>query len=154
VGFNIRKVLLGVFTTGFAMQSHAFTCFLTQMKDDCWKTYNVTVDVYDSTTNKKLVSAIVPTGSLWTRQQFTCQPGQTLRFQAQFTPVFWQNDEGKTWYGNHFWTLPAQPQTGETAWNIPLCFPGDFAEVPMPPQATNNCQCSSSGIPPIEAPSS
>lgn len=140
----------GVLLTNVSLAS-AFQCYLTLMKDSCWTNYNVTVTVTDTKTNQVLTTVIVAQGSQWYRQSFTCQPGQNLMFQATFLPVFWQSDQGRVFSGSHYWQLPAAVQGNDTAWNVPLCYPADFSEVPLPPDATGNCQCSTKGIPPLEA---
>jgi len=135
---------------GISVQSYAFPCFFTIMKDSCWTSYNVTVTAYDAMTNKEIVNVVIPTGTSWEREQFACDPKQKLRFQAQFTPVFWESDTGKIYNGQNFWTLPDQVAAGDTAWNIRLCYPKDFAEVPFPPEGTSNCKCDDSAIPAIK----
>lgn len=134
----------------FSPYVFAFTCYMTLVKDTCWTQYNVTVEVYDAANNQQKSTIIIPAKSTWARQKFECQPGEKLRFQAKFTPIFWQQDEGKVYPGVSFWSLPDAVQSGDTAWNITLCFPREFAEVPMPPTATANCQCDTSKVPPIQ----
>lgn len=129
----------------------AFQCYLTLMKDSCWTNYNVTVTVTDTKTNQVLTTVVVAQGSQWYRQRFDCQPGQNLMFQATFLPVFWQTDQGRVFSGSHYWQLPATVQNNATAWNIPICYPADFSEVPLPPDAKGNCQCTSQDIPPLSA---
>ncbi len=138
-------LLLGCF---MFFQAHAFQCFLTLVKDSCWTNYNVNVVITNASTGKAITDVNVYLGKSWNRVQFECQPGETLSFSASFTPVFWQSDQGKVYPGFHDWTLPLKPAKGETAWNITLCYPEQFSEVPLPPTAGNSCKCNKEDIPP------
>ncbi|GGI81161.1 hypothetical protein [Legionella impletisoli] len=135
---------------GLSSPALSFPCFITLAKDSCWGDYNVTVTVQSvMNDNKTLATIIVPEGTFWERQKFECQPKEELRFVAEFNPAFWQEDAGKQYEGARFWFLPEKITASETAWNINLCFPKDFAEVPLPPQAGSNCKCDFSTIPPV-----
>lgn len=136
----------------FSSEASAFTCFLTLAKDSCWTEYDVKVDVIDILTNKTVISAIAPTGKSWNRQEFACQPGQTFKYIATFSPIFWESDKGKQYSGTRTWTLPKEIKKGDTAWNITVCYPEQFAEVPFPPTAKGNCVCDARKIPPVVAP--
>lgn len=127
----------------------SFTCYFTLAKDSCWSNYNVSVDVMDDNAGKVLTTVNVPAGTQWVREKFTCQPAQKLMYRARFTPVFWQNDVGKTYSADRFWFMPGTINPGDTAWNLPVCFPANFSEVPLPPDAKGNCKCDFSIIPDI-----
>lgn len=130
--------------------AYAFTCYLTVVKDNCWENYNVTVSAEDvKGDHPQLVTVIVPEGSLWARQKFNCQPGQSLRFNARYTPIFWESERGKVHYLKHYWNLPKEVKAGESAWNITLCFPKQFSQVPLPPEATSSCKCDLKNVPPV-----
>lgn len=75
----------------------AITCYYTLVKDNCWTKYDVSVDIMDAATNKILKTITVPNGKSWSRQTFPCDPGQKLIYRAQFSPVFWESDKGKTY---------------------------------------------------------
>ena len=142
--------LLGILIAScFSVQVYAFPCFFTVAKDRCWGTYNVTVTAFDAANDKQITSVVIAEGISWQRQKFECNPKQKLRFQAEFTPVFWQSDTGKIYAGLNFWNLPNQVASGDTAWTITLCYPGDFAEVPFPPEGDSKCKCDVSAIPAI-----
>lgn len=130
--------------------SYAFNCYFTAAKDNCWLNYSVTISVIDAKTNKTLQTVVIGAGEPWQRIQFNCQPGQNLNFQASFFPVFWQGDEGKTYSAKQYKLLPSSPNAGQTAWNVSICYSGDFAGVPIPPQATGNCGCDFKSIPGLE----
>lgn len=139
-------------TLGVSSSAFSFHCFLTVMKDSCWTDYNVTVVAMDSDTNKPAATITIPKGQSWGRQEFNCQPKETLNYLATFSPVFWKQDEGKQYSGKRTWSLPEQIQKGMTAWNITVCYPEQFAEVPLPPTAGGNCTCDARNIPPVVAP--
>lgn len=145
------KVLVLVLSLGLSSPLWAFTCYLTLAKASCWLKYNVTVDVVDANTSKKLASYSIPAGTPWQQQAFECDPAQKLMYYAQFNPVFWENDKGKTYSATRFWFLPGKINEGDKAWTIPVCFPENFAEVPFPPDATTgNCACDFSKVPVVK----
>lgn len=128
----------------------SFTCYFTLAKDSCWTKYNLTVDVIDANAQTILTTLNIPAGTSWLRQEFSCQPSQKLMYQARFTPVFWESDAGKSFSAERFWFMPGTINSGDTAWEIPVCFPKNFAEVPLPPGADSNCKCDFSVIPVIK----
>lgn len=144
------KIISGIIGLALSGNLFAFQCYLTVAKDNCWATYDVTVNVIDSSNNNVMGTVIIPQGQSWARQPFTCQPGQTLAFNATFSPTFWNGQEGKVFAGQRYWTLPKAAAATEVAWNIELCYSSQFASVPMPPEATNICHCNLKDIPPIK----
>jgi len=130
--------------------SHAVTCYITMVKDSCWKDYNLTVSVKDAGSGDEITSILVAEGDAWGRQQFECNPGQTLALEAQFSPVFWSGEEDKKFPAQRYWKLPAEMENGITGWNVTVCYPKWFANVPVPPNATSNCKCDTDSIPPVE----
>ena len=145
----ISRLLMALCGLGVSAQSLAFPCFLTLAKDSCWTNYDVKVIVMDASNNQPITTVEVPKGQSWTRQPFTCQPGQKLIYQASFQPAFWQSEVGKVYMAIRYWSLPATPKPGDTAWDIPVCYPAAFAAVPFPPDATGNCKCDFGSIPPV-----
>lgn len=132
----------------FAQQVSAFTCYITLAKDSCWTKFNVTVTLTDLNTKAVLGTVTVPQGQSWARQSFDCNPGQNVNYTAQFSPDIWENDANTNYSAKRFWVLPTNV-TGQNAWELPLCFPSAFVEVPMPADATADCQCDFNMIPPI-----
>jgi hypothetical protein len=128
----------------------SFTCYYTLVKDSCWTKYNVSVDVINALTEKKILTVAAPAGKSWVRDTFDCAPAESLIYIAQFSPLFWQNDKGKTYRGVRNWFLPREINKGDTAWTISVCYPADFAQVPFPPEADGNCKCDFSSLPVIE----
>ena len=127
----------------------AITCYYTLVKDSCWTKYNVSVDVMDAITNTVLTTVIIPTGKSWMRQPFSCKPAQKLFYKARFTPIIWESEKDAVYSATNYWSLPAAVKSGDSAWNVAVCYPADFSRVPLPPDATNHCACDLSGIPPI-----
>lgn len=138
-------------TLGFFLSSPiwAITCYYTLAKDNCWNKYNVTVDVMDASTDKILTSVTVPEGQSWTRQTFPCEPGQKLMYRAHFSPMIWESEQGKLYKAKNYWFLPKTVNPKDSAWNLNVCYPSDFSQVPLPPEATGNCQCDLKSIPEI-----
>jgi hypothetical protein len=127
-----------------------FTCYYTLAKDNCWTQYNVSVDVINSATSQKILTVTVPAGKAWARVAFDCSPAESLIYIAKFSPVFWKSEEDKSYRAVRNWSLPGQINPGDSAWNVPTCFPADFSEVPFPPKADGNCHCDFSVIPEIK----
>lgn len=146
----MRRVLMILLGIGVTMQSQAFPCFLTLVKDNCWTNYDVTVTVTNASAAKTVVTITAGKGKAWERQKFDCQPAEALSLQAVFTPVFWEADLGKVYPARHDWLLPEAVSKGDTAWNIPVCYPADFSEVPMPPNISGNCICNMKDIPAVK----
>lgn len=136
----------------FSPVAAAYTCFFNFVKDSCWTDYDVTVDVTNAATSKKLFSLSVPKGQSWARKQFSCDAAESFNYSASFSPVFWQSDEGKHFSGKRTWTLPQTMTKGDTAWVITVCFPEQFSEVPLPPTANSKCVCDIQSIPPVIPP--
>jgi len=139
------SLALGFFTS----QLMAFPCYVTMIKQNCWKDYDVTVEITDAVLKKQLASAEVPSDELWTRVKFECKPEQSLSFVAQFSPAIWGGEEEKVYPAKRNWFLPSEITPGMLAWNIDICFPRDFSSVPAPVRGSSNCICDSSNIPKV-----
>ena len=144
---KVVVMLIGVF---FSYQLQAFPCFLTVVKDSCWTKYTVNITAVNPTTGKEIASINIPQGQTWFRQPFDCEPKETISITSNFTPAIWQQNAGKVYSALHNWSLPEKVATGETAWNITICYPADFAGVPLPPDAGSHCACDTSNIPPVK----
>lgn len=144
------KYLIALLCWGMTVFAHAFPCYITVVKDSCWTKYNVSVNVIDSSHEKSIMTVEVPKGKSWSRQLFACEPQQTLTFIGSFNPVFWKDDVGKTYPAHRSWSLPEEIASGDTAWNINVCYPNDFASVPLPPDASGNCKCNMEIVPPVK----
>lgn len=141
-----------VLSLGFIFVSPiwSFPCYYTLAKDNCWLKYDVSVDVIDASTEKKIFNINIPAGTPWVTKTFECTVAQSLIYIAKFSPIIWESDKGKTFRGMRNWFLPGVINPGDTAWTIPVCFPKDFAEVPLPPTAGSNCACDFSDVPPVK----
>ncbi len=142
----IPLILLGLL---LAPITEAETCYFTLVKDSCWANYNVSVDVLDSNKGQVLTTVTAPKGKQWGRESFTCSAQQKLNYSARFAPVFWQSDVGKTYAAKEYISLPAALTTGQTAWTLSACYPSDFSLVPLPPDASGNCQCDYKTVPAV-----
>ena len=146
----MSKLLIALFSICLAVQAQAFPCFFTLVKDSCWTNYNLSVIVRNASTGKSITTVTVPQGKSWAREQFDCQPAEQISFSATFTPVFWEADIGKIYPSRHDWSLPEAVTAGDTAWNLNICYPSEFAEVPLPPEASSHCGCKTDNIPPVK----
>jgi hypothetical protein len=146
-----RKEVAFMFALMVPMQAESFPCFFTVVKDSCWTKYNVEVNLIVSSTAKTLTTVNVVDGQIWGRQAFACQPGDIYSFSASFTPVFWQSDKNKKYKSLTHYQLPVSVSQGDTAWNVTLCYPRDFSEVPYPPEASGDCVCDTSKVAPAYA---
>ncbi|MBA2711367.1 MAG: hypothetical protein H0U57_12350 [Tatlockia sp.] len=139
-----------IILVSLSSQSFAFQCYLTLVKDTCWKNYEVNVNVLDSNNNDKvLTTVVVAKDKTWARQPFDCNPGMKLMYSATFKPVFWQSEVGKSYAAFKYWTLPNKIGADESAWDIPVCFASAFSAVPFPPDALGNCKCNFFDIPSV-----
>ena len=153
-GFNMRslKVLFVPAAFIFCQPSFAFTCYLTVMKSPCWKDFNINIHAKDQANNKQLVKAqALDKNKFWNRVKFDCNPKQALIFYAKFNPTIWEDAKDKSYFGKHMWYLPYAVDPEISAWNIPICYPVDFTDVPIPPSGNGNCNCDevAKNIPPI-----
>ena len=139
--------LMGYF---FSMQIHAFPCFITLVKDNCWTNYDLTVDITNAMTGKVLMSLVVPQGQSWVRQTFTCQPKDRLSLKARFTPAIWTTDADKSYPAKQDLVFPDVIKTGDTAWNVNVCYSDAFKDIPLPPESNGQCQCNMDKIPAIQ----
>lgn len=137
---------------GLSPAVFASTCFITFVKDSCWTDYNLTIAVTDASTSKQLLSVSVPKGIPWVRKTFSCEAGESFNYAATFSPVFWATDKGKVFRGTRTWTLPQTMEKGATAWDITVCYPEQFSEVPLPPTGGSHCKCDTQSIPPVIPP--
>lgn len=146
----IKRILLLFLSFILIQKIWCLPCYFTLVKDNCWTDYNVTVDVFEAGSEKKILSILVPAGKSWSREQINCEPKQNLIYRASFNPIFWKNDEGKVYRSLRNWSLPDKINAGDKAWGLPICYPADFSSVPLPPTATSHCKCDFLPIPQIK----
>jgi hypothetical protein len=128
----------------------AFPCYLSVVKSSCWNDYNVSIDLIDVSNEKNITHVAIPQDKLWGRESFECSPRQTFRFEAQFNPDIWENDAQKKFKGKRYWSLPLSTDQA-VAWNITICYPDDFSEVPTP-RVAGKCGCDRSILPTLPIP--
>jgi len=145
----MRKFLLMISGVCLLTQAHAFPCYITMMKDNCWASYDVTLDLIDVATEQVVASMSIPKGKSWARKEIVCQPKQVVKLKATFSPEIWAKDKGKAYFGKRFWSFPEQINKGDGAWNMVLCFARDLDGVPLPPDVSGQCTCEAKDIPPI-----
>ncbi len=133
-----------------SIQTFAFSCYYTVAKEDCWKDYDVNVSIIDTVDDKLIAVVKVPKGEAWTRIRFDCQPKQTFKYTATYSPEFWKNQEGKVYLGKKTISLPTEVKPGEAAWHIRLCFSDAFTAVPLPPTANKTCKCDWTKVPELK----
>lgn len=146
----MRKIWMLLCGTSLLTQAHAFPCYITLVKDNCWAEYDVNVDITDVMTNKVIATLNMPKGKSWARQQLVCQPKQTVSLAAKFSPAIWDKDEGKIYNGKRFWSFPETINKGDTAWNMTICYADAFSGLPSPANVKPNCTCDVSMIPVIK----
>ena len=144
---RLIMLLLGV---SVLTEAQAFPCYITMVKSTCWSSYNVNANIIDSASEKVLANINMPEGTSWGRQEIDCQPKQTVELQATFSPTIWEKEEGKVYFGKRYWSFPEEIKKDESAWNMTICYPGDFAATPYPPEASGTCPCDTTNIPVIQ----
>jgi hypothetical protein len=147
---KINKLLLLVGLLFSTQLIHATQCVLTVLKDSCWESYQVKVQFFDKKNNNFLTSLTIPAMQNWARVKFNCSPGQVLAASASFLPSIYAGETNKSYSSVRFWNLPnVEPEVG-AIWTLEICFGSDFANLPFPPKATNNCQCNPSDAPAVQ----
>lgn len=147
---QLNKFMIILSLSLFSRYAMAFPCFITIVKDNCWTNYNVTVDVIDANTDKVLTTVVVPKGKPWVRSSFEATPRQQFMLRATFNPAFWKQDEGKQYFAKRYWALPEAVVGETTAWHVGACYPEQFLDVPMPPDAGSQCKCDKREIPEVQ----
>lgn len=137
----IKTCLMALAIGLISTTSAAFPCILTFVKDSCWLDYEVNIIVSDPKDASVLTKATIPTEKSWVRQSFVCQPNQTIMYTATFSPTIWEGQDNKVYHMQKYRALPAAPKPNQKAWEVQICFPKAFAEVPFPPKATGQCRC-------------
>lgn len=145
----IKKISL-LLALGFVTKAMAFTCYFTVVKDSCWTDFDLKVTALDTRDKSVLTTAVIPAKQSWTRTSFDCNPGQQLEYNAIFSPTFWENDKDKIFRSKKYRLLNSKIEPTDVAWDIQVCFPEEFAEVPFPPKGDKNCRCDFSLVTPIQ----
>ncbi len=133
-----KRLLILIF---FWHQSLAVNCYITFMKGDCWKNYDVTITAFHGTEQTEIASVELKKDKLWKRVQFSCAEKDAIDFKATFTPAIWKNTKASTYHSKSFIYTPAELNKDTTAWEIPICFATGFSGAPIPPTAIDTCGC-------------
>jgi hypothetical protein len=147
---NLFKRFCFMSLLSLSFQIHAVDCHVTFVKDKCWKDYQVNLKIIDMSNQSNLLGVELAPGKMWDRKKIDCQPGKILNKSATYSPVIWEGDEKREFYGVSQISLPTVAPADGKVWAIDVCFPGDFAKVPSPPGDVTNCGCDKSNIPDIE----
>ncbi len=122
--------------------SYAFKCYITVMKSECWNKHKVSFRVVDNLTEQNILRNIqLNKDTLWVRKEFQCKAAQGLVPKVRFSPHVWESEKNSEFSTKRVWFLPLKIDENSEAWNVPICFPSDFASVPMLPDATKECDC-------------
>ncbi len=135
------RIRLLILLTVCYSQTFAFTCYATLMKGECWKNYDVSITMRDGATTKVIMQAELKKETLWVRKKFECNPGQSLGFTATFSPKIWKDNKDERYYKKSFISLPETIKSTDSAWEVSVCFPREFSEVPIPPESSGDCSC-------------
>ena len=145
----LTRIFSSILCLIFTSPLWSITCYFTLVKDNCWAKYDVTVDVMDAVTAKVLTTANVLPGQFWVRQTFPCEAREKLMYNAHFSPIIWESEQGKTYSAKRYWSLPDVVNPDDSAWNVTVCYSSDFSQVPLPPEAISSCKCNFDEIPKI-----
>ncbi|MCC5791104.1 MAG: hypothetical protein JJT82_00640 [Legionellaceae bacterium] len=146
---KLLSLIMGLMMSSLAI-ADSEDCYITLIKDNCWLNYTVAVTVIDQDSKKTVSSITAEKGKAWAREKFKCTPGTTISYIATFSPVFWTADADKKYYSITYWHINPLLETAQVAQGVNLCFPRDFRNVPLPPDATAACRCEPSLVPPIK----
>ena len=143
------RLFLGFLSVVLVAQAQAFPCYITIVKDSCWKDYDVSIKVEDVMSEKPITNILIPSGESWKRYEFSCKEKLTIQLKATFSPVIWETDQDKSYLSKSFLSFPDEIKPGQTAWNMTVCYPGQFEGVPTPPDVSAGCRCDTKSIPPV-----
>lgn len=149
LAMNIRRFSLFLLFFLITSPLYAFPCFMTVVKGACWRNYEVNVSITDPLYKKEFATVTIPKGKLWGRSSFNCEPGLAFSYKAFFNPPIWADDEKKPYFARERHNLPQAPNPTESGWNILVCYPKDFSEIPYPPDAHEKCDCDFRTVPPV-----
>lgn len=148
---TMSKIKLGMSIVLFCASSVSFAvqCYVTLVKAECWKNYQI--DINTTQSDGKVVGKIlIPKDKMWGRIDFPCDAGDVLASDVSFDPPIWVNQKGMRYKSNRFWSLPAADPVNGSIFTINMCFPGDFAKLPVSTDTNSSCDCSMEGIPPVK----
>ena len=127
----------------------AAECVITLVKAECWKGYQLDLNITKSD-GMVLGNISIAKDKSWGRTSFPCNSGDVLASNISFDPPLWQNEAGKRYSSGRFWSLPSNDDGKDNIYAIQMCFPKDFAKLPVSPNTGIECDCNIQGIPPVK----
>lgn len=151
-----RRILLASVCLLLTTPVLSFQCYLTVVKDSCWKGYEIRVTAMQVETKQPISpEVVVPKDKMWARAPFNCKPSLHYYYQARYSPAIWAGKNNEVLYSKKVWMLPADINKKKAvAWNINVCYQADFASLDLPPTAKGKCRCDLSKIPEVKPPKS
>ncbi|MGE3919781.1 MAG: hypothetical protein AB7F64_02350 [Gammaproteobacteria bacterium] len=112
-------------------------CFIQLNKDPKWSAYEVTITMFDLSTNNSIKSYVLKKATKNSpsvdnlEKPFDCMKHPIFSFRASFSPPIWQNLANKQYLAKKVWNLTSQllENSGKQL-IITVNFPDDFVEVP------------------------
>tara|TARA_B110000879_G_C11009438_1_gene446420 strand:- start:313 stop:735 length:423 start_codon:yes stop_codon:yes gene_type:complete len=112
------------------------------MKSDCWNKHRVKFKIVDNLSEKTIIDNIhLDNDKLWVRKEFVCKAAQGLVPKVTYSPYVWESEKDTEFATKRVWFLPVNINKDIEAWNVPICFPSDFATVPILPTVNRECDC-------------
>ena len=145
----MARLILMAWMLVYAVPNYAFTCYATLIKDSCWLPYEVTIHIIDVQQRQEMTSVKADKGQSWARVKFDCEPGLKMLYKAEYKPVFWQSEVGRSYFAKNYWSLPMTVDKDTSAWEVQIFYPRNFSEIPFPPDAVGNCKYNLQAIPVI-----
>ena len=130
----------------------AVQCYFTVAKGGCWKDYDVDVVLVNRAKQENVQTIHIPKGQLYTRVNVECQSKDVFSAFAQFSPAVFEEEENNKYPGVRFWAMPLTAPKPGGVWEIDICYPLQFAKLPMPKTDNSDCKCDFSSIPALENP--
>jgi len=117
------------------------SCTIQLSKTNCWAGHSVTIDPVNLRTMEHGPVISLKEDEFFIEQTFPCESFEQMTFTAKFSPPIWEGKGDKENRAKHIYNVPAKLPEGAKAWVISICFPDDFASVPLPLGDLRNCKC-------------
>lgn len=139
---NLRIIMgLTAFFILSTVQASSFQCAVELVKATCWKDYDVSVHVVSSTWPNIENKLTIPKGKMMAKREFSCRAMDSVSANASFSPAIWENAGNEKYRQKKRWFVPNDLPAGSDTFLIEICFPRDFAGVPLPLGDARNCGC-------------
>lgn len=141
---KIIILLVSLFSFVTALASDSMVCQVHLTKPACWQKFDVKIMLLNGTTLKVLDTYHLKDNPVLTKK-FDCKPGEVITFASSFDPSIWHNDKYKIFNAQGSWQVPQTLKKGISAWQVNICFPDAFQDVPMPiTTQPETCTCNAS----------